>query len=235
MKPTSPLPWLARLASLPLLFFFLAMLAGEGPPAPWRLSRRELLYLAGLAALYGGLAAAWFRPAWGGAASLAGWAGLSLLAGRPAFDAPLSLPALVALLYLACGSARPAARPRWVTPILYGPLPVLLLLAANEIFGHPPLLARPAQSAEELAGAWAGPGPATLYLDRYGRLTGSLWQTRVDAQLRPNRTRFGRLLGWRSDYAAHTAGRTVYLIDQAAPNRWRVYDAASGRSVLLQR
>lgn len=237
MTPThiaSHLRWLARIAGSLLLIFLLAFLIGEGPPAPWRLSSREMLYFAGLAALYGGLTLAWFHPVWGGATSLAGWLWLSVLVGRPAWDAPLSLPALTGLIHLASASA-PPFRPRWVTVLLYGPLPVFVLLAANEIFGNPPLLARPPHPAADLAGIWSGPGPATMNVDRYGRLTGQLWQTQIDAQLRPNRSWFGRLLGWRTDYTALTAGRHICLIDDAGPNRLRVYDSASARSLLLQR
>jgi hypothetical protein len=55
-----------------MVLFILAFLIGEGPPALTRMTRRELLFSAGMACLFLGLVVAWFREGWGGLLSVVG-------------------------------------------------------------------------------------------------------------------------------------------------------------------
>jgi hypothetical protein len=75
--------WVARIAGTLVALFFLAFVAGEGPPPVSRLSFKEDLIFLAMGALFLGLLLAWKWPYWGGAIPLAGFAYL-ILADRRA-------------------------------------------------------------------------------------------------------------------------------------------------------
>lgn len=211
---------LARLTSALILLFFLAFVVAEGPPNPFRLTASENLYAAGMLALYGGLALAWIKPAWGGACSVAGWLYLGVLSREIPLDWPLAVPAAIGLLFLLTANATKTPAPRWLKVVLYGPLPVFVLLCANEMFGNPPWMATSERPIAELAGAWSGPN-AAITITPAGAVTGNLGGVPVqDAQWTPNRSWFGRLLRWRTDYRIRgtlAGGQTVNILLNGEP------------------
>lgn len=193
------LPTFARLAGGLLFLFFVAMIVGEGPPNPLELTARESLYGVGMLLLYGGLAVAWFRADWGGGMSVAGWVFLAVLSGKLPLDWPVAAPAFVGLVHLICGWMG------WVK-VRRPPLVVCLMLAgfvalcANEMFGNPPLMATGERPLAEMAGEWED-GEVKLRIDAMGAVNGALGDVSIGtARLEPNRSWFGRLLGWRTDY-----------------------------------
>lgn len=194
------LTWVARITGL-LLFLFVLPFAFGGPGwIQWsRLSGKEQLGLIAFGALYGGLLVAWFQPVWGGALTVGGWIAHPVAA--PLFLAPM----LIGIIHLVF--RRPEGPvPRWLRLVLAGPLPVFVLLSANEILGNPPLMATfPADPT----GVWmldrrCAP-PCEIRIDRDRTVTGC-----VSGRIEPNRSWFGRLLNWRTDYRI---GATV-LINQ---------------------
>ena len=188
---------LARLTGTLLLLFFLAFVLAEGPPNPLRLTASEALYALGMLALYGGLALAWRHPKWGGAVTLGGWLFLAILSGRVPFDWPLALPATVGVLFLLSANAPKRPTPTWAKVLLYGPLPVFVLLCANEMFGNPPLMA---VSIGEHTGPCSVPN-AAITVASDATVTGTVTGIPIQrARMEPNRSWFGRLLGWRTDY-----------------------------------
>jgi hypothetical protein len=80
---------------------------------------------------------------------------------------------------------------------------IFALLAANEILGNPPLMT-PGFHASNLQGEWRGKGRAgdlrmTIHPD--GSIAGTLDGVSVSAgRMQRNRTWFGRLMHWRTDY-----------------------------------
>ena len=81
-----------------------------------------------------------------------------------------------------------------------GPLPLFVLLCANEMFGNPPLMATLERPVAQLAGPCSIPG-ATLTIHPDATVTGAIRGVAIQsARLTPNRSWFGRLLGWRTDY-----------------------------------
>jgi hypothetical protein len=208
---------LARLTGTLLLLFFLAFVLAEGPPNPLRLTASEALYAAGMLALYGGLALAWRNAKWGGAVTIGGWLFLAILSGRVPFDWPLALPAAVGVLFLVSANAPKPPTPLWAKALLYGPLPVFVLLCANEMFGNPPLMAVP---VGELTGTCSVPSAAiTVHSD--ATVTGTVANVPIQrARIEPNRSWFGRLLGWRTDYRIRgelTTGEPLNILLNAKP------------------
>jgi hypothetical protein len=193
------LPTFARLAGGLLFLFFAAMVVGEGPPNPLRLTARENLYAVGMLLLYGGLAVAWFRADWGGAMTVGGWVYLALLSWELPLDWPLAAPGIVGAVHAVCAWAGwvKVRRPSLVVCVL---LAGFVGLCANEMFGNPPLMASGERPLAELAGDW-GDGEARLRIDATGVVSGTVGADSIGtARLEPNRSWFGRLLGWRTDY-----------------------------------
>ena len=94
--------WIARIAGTLMVLFLLAFVIGEGFPNLAQMTARERLYGLGMAALFLGLVVAWFREGWGGLLSLAGWGFLAVLAHRPPWSLPFTIPATIGLLHLGC-------------------------------------------------------------------------------------------------------------------------------------
>ena len=206
--------WVARVAGTLLFLFFVAFVAGEGPPPLAALSPHERAYWAGLIALFGGLALACVWESWGASLTLAAWLFLWMLAGRAPTAALFLLPAAIALLHGICWlrlrfpapalgppppAARLASRIAWVLVAAFA------LLCANEMFGNPPLMTPPLHPSAALAGHWhTAPGSilsAELEIHPDGAVTGTFADVPLDrARIANNRTWFGRLMHWRSEY-----------------------------------
>jgi hypothetical protein len=194
--------WTARILGTLSVLFFLALVVGEGPPNPFSLAWRENLSLLCMMLLFGGLAVAWRWEVWGGALSLAGYAGFALLNLNHLRMPAIQIPAAIGCLHLICGLRLHRAAPagaaftlgRGVVTAGCATLGVFLLLCTNEIFGNPPLMTPPLHSGADLTGTWSAPD-RTLTVARDGAVTGV-----VAGRLTRNRTWFGRLMGWRTDY-----------------------------------
>src|ERR1039457_5313504 len=98
--------WTARILGTLMVLFLLAFVFGEGPPPFARMTVRELCYALGVGGLFLGLIIAWFWEGWGGLLSVLGWGFLAVLARRPAWDLPFSIPAAIGLLHLDRKSTR---------------------------------------------------------------------------------------------------------------------------------
>src|ERR1017187_19714 len=94
--------WTARILGSLMVLFVLTFVFGEGPPPLLRMTAREQLYALGMGSLFLGLAVAWFWEGWGGLLSLLRWALLAVLAKKPAWDLPFSIPMAIGLLHLLC-------------------------------------------------------------------------------------------------------------------------------------
>jgi len=207
--------WTARILGTLWVLFFLAFVFGEGPPPVMRMPPREQFYLLGICLLFGGLVLAWFREGWGGAIAVCAWALLSVMAGKPVGSWFLGIPAIVGLLHILCwlrlrGTA-PAetGTPRLVWYLL-PPLGIFVLLCLNEVFGQPPLMT-PSRPPIVLAGNWSDENAAfTIAPD--GAVSGEvLGQPLSNGRFIGNRSWFGRLMNWRTDYLIRgsAGGRSV--------------------------
>ena len=92
-----------------------------------------------------------------------------------------------------------------------------MLLCANEMFGNPPLKAVP---LAELTGTCSVPSAAiTVHPD--ATVIGTVANVPIQrARLKPNRSWFGRLLGWRTDYRIRgglTTGKPLNIQLNAKP------------------
>lgn len=188
---------LARFAGLAVFLFFAAMVVADGPPNPLHLSLRQNLYGLVLIVLFSGLALAFFRPLGGGLFSLGSWFLLALLSWKLPLDAPFLIPALIAAFHVALA--------RYTTPAklplaLHAAFACLLLIAGNEMFGQPPLFARLTSPTAKLTGKWISPG-IQLQIEQDAKVSGDIDGIAIaEAKIYPNRTLFGQLIHWRSDY-----------------------------------
>ena len=215
--------WVARIAGSLIVLFALAFLIGEGFPDLAKMGARELLILLALGCLALGLVVAWLWEAWGGLITVFAWVFVSVLAKGMAGGWALLLPA-IGLLHLLCwwrlrgtAPARPAnaaALSRFkLHYVFWGLLGVFLLLCANEIFGNPPLMARPVRPLEEMAGTWSAvlttvsgqpliaEIPVVLTIEPDGSVAGTIGDAKLTGgRLLPNRSWFGRLMKWRTEF-----------------------------------
>jgi hypothetical protein len=208
--------WVARIAGSAMVVLFVAFAAGEGLPHWNTLATRERLIFLAWACVLAGLAAAWKWEGFGGALALVG-AGL-LCAG----DAGLARVWLVwicagaAALHLACWftlRSRPhggtSIRPAWAAAFFVA-IGLFLALAANEIFGMPPLMTPSFDSQAGVVGAWRDQN-VSLKVNPDGSVSGQVGDEAIaHGRLWGNRSWFGRLMNWRTDYLVRgdLAGRS---------------------------
>lgn len=186
-----------------MVLFVLSFLVAEGPPPLSRMTTHEQLFALGMALLFLGLVAAWFSQTWGGLLSVAGWLFLLFVAGKQAMRWPFVIPAAIGVLHVLCGTVfrgrGAVALPRGV----WGILAIFVVLCANEMFGNPPLMTpAPGVLPPGLAGTWVTDDGLTRFtIQPDGNVTGSIGGTALnDARLTRNRSWFGRILHWRTDY-----------------------------------
>jgi hypothetical protein len=201
---------------------------------------REQFYAVGVGSLFLGLIIARFWEGWGGLLSLLGWGFLAILAKRPAWDLPFSIPAAMGLLHLVCwwglrGPASPQAPVnaatraglRMLFSFLWVSLAAFILLCANEIFGQPPLMTRTGRPPAGMVGTWYAnlttvsrrslPDaiPAVFTIGPDGSVSGTVGNAALtNGHLVVNRSWFGRLMNWRTDYVMRgnvvAGGRVVW-------------------------
>lgn len=218
--------WTARIAGTLIVLFFLAFLLGEGPPSVSRMTAHERMFGLGVFVMLVGLVLAWFREGWGGAASVAGWGFLALIARRGPWNLPFLLPAVIGAVHILCwwrlSGPAPPLRPmnpamqaglRIVFPVLWVALAGFVVLAANEAFGMPPLMTPAFHPSPDMVGTWHAtlttvsrqhlPGDLAVEftIGPDGSVTGSVGGAAVnDGRIVWNRSWFGRLMKWRTEY-----------------------------------
>lgn len=206
-------------------FFAADVVSRLGSPNPTRLRPQEWVLVAGLALLTLGLAAAWIWEGWGGLISVAGFALMATQAPRQ-ISAVLPFLAMTAVgvLHILCWwrlrGPRQAAEPvpeakralRKVHASGWPMLGVFVLLCANEMFGQPPWMAGSKPPAD-IVGTWSATLTAlrgeqlsdeirvSYTIDPDGSVSGSIGETTLaGARSFHNRSWFGHLLHWRTDY-----------------------------------
>jgi len=218
--------WATRIVGALLLLFFLAFVFGEGPPSLAQMTAQEQLYGLGVVILFLGLIVAWCWEGWGGLMSVLAWGYLAVLAGRPPWGLMFSIPAFVGLTHILCWwrlrGPVPASAPTDVAArvrlkrlfiFLWVFLAAFLLLCANEVFGRPPLMARGGRPPAGLVGTWHAklttvslqtlPGEILVVftIGPDGSVTGTVGNAALmRGRFTRNRSWFGRLMGWRTEY-----------------------------------
>lgn len=216
--------WVARIMGTLMALFFLAFVAGEGPPPLFRLSLQQNLHFLAMAALFVGLLLAWKWELPGGLIPLAGFVLLLRIEGvRPLAGALFLLPAGIAVLNLLCWwglrAGAPAGGAAWQAPkpallaagVCAG---VFVALCANEMFLNPPLMTAAFRPPAAITGEWR----ATLTAARAdaassalevvfvihpdGSVTGQVGDAALTSgRMENNRSWFGSLMNWREEYA----------------------------------
>ena len=202
--------WTARIAGTLMALFFLVFFVGEGFPAIFRLPWRESLSVLALTTVAAGLLLAWKWEGLGGAVALAAIVAFTLLIGmRGTRTSILLLPAAIGLLHVACWwSLRSAwvdwALPRRILAVVGLAVVVFVLLSANEMFGMPPLMTPALHPSPDMVGTWEAKLPtmdAVFTINPDASVSGSIGDASlISARIVYNRTWFGRLMHWRTDY-----------------------------------
>ncbi len=197
--------WIARILGTLSVLFFLALVFGEGLPNLFKLTATEDLSFLCMTLLFAGLGLAWFREDLSGALTLAAFGALVAISRSYLHMPAVQIPAAVGALHLVCWYVyrrhpRELEIPRPVAVSLSAIFGVFLLLWANEIFGNPPLTTPALRPGADLIGTWSS-GGQTLTIRSDGTVSGA-----VTGTIRNNRTWFGRLMHWRTDYMIPGAG-----------------------------
>jgi hypothetical protein len=200
--------WTARIAGTLMALFFLAFFVGEGFPNIFRLHWRESLSVLALSAVVVGLLLAWIWEGLGGAVALAGTVLFMLLTGTRGIGL-LLVPAAIGLLHVVCWWSLRSGGAGWEVPrkilaIVGLAVVVFILLCANEMFGMPPLMTPALHPSPELVGTWEANLPtmdAVFTINPDASVSGRIGDATVmNARVIYNRSWFGRLMHWRTDY-----------------------------------
>jgi hypothetical protein len=218
--------WTARILGTLMVLFLAAFVFGGGPPRFSQMTGWAQLYSLGMGSLFLGLILAWRWEGWGGLLSVLGWGFLAVLTRRPPWGWVLAIPAAMGLLHLLCwwrlrgpaphsGPVDPAksARIRMLFPVLWAILAAFLLLCANEMFGQPPLMTLTGPPPPEMVGTWQAnlttvlrqplfdAPPVSFTIGPDGSVSGSIGSaTLTNGRFVRNRSWFGRLMNWRTEY-----------------------------------
>ena len=202
--------WTARIAGTLMALFFLAFSVGEGFPPIFRLPWRESLSVLALTAVAAGLLLAWKWEGLGGAVALAGIVVSTLLIGmRGIRTSLLLLPAAIGLLHVVCWWRLRSAFVDWEVPrkvvaVIGLAVVVFVLLSANEIFGMPPLMTPAFHPSPNMVGTWEArltTMDAVFTIDADATVSGRIGDASlISARIVYNRSWFGRLMHWRTDY-----------------------------------
>lgn len=227
--------WTARIAGTLMVLFFLAFAVGEGFSEFTRLTVREKWMFAGMGLLLAGLLLAWFREGWGGVVSIAGWSLMVIVERRMLGVWPFSIAAATGLLHVLCwlrlrGPAPPSKplyrRTRAFLILLGAALMAFVLLCANEMFNQPPLMTPAFRPSPEIVGSWratvAGDVGVVFEINSDGSVSGSVGDASVvGGKIVLNRSWFGRLIHWRTDYLIRgSLSRAVEALGGTAGSRF---------------
>ncbi len=94
--------WTATILGTLFFLMFLALVFGEGPPNPFKVSATENLSFLFMTILFLGLVLAWFREGLGGAITLAAFATLILISRSHLHMPALQIPAAIGALHVIC-------------------------------------------------------------------------------------------------------------------------------------
>ncbi len=204
--------WAARLLGTLLFLFLLAFFVGEGPPRVSNLSGGDVAALSGWIILGAGFLIAWKWEVAGGLMILAA----VLWKGKIPAMWLLCLSGGIGLTHVLCAAVlRNDRTARWapirwsrykgrVAAALGTAAGVVALLAANEMFGMPPVMTPELRPTDSIAGAWQadlGGGQIRLNIAKGGAVAGSIAGVPIAAaHLMRNRSWFGRLMNWRTEY-----------------------------------
>jgi hypothetical protein len=200
--------WTARIAGTLMALFFLVFFVGEGFPPIFRLPWRESLSVLLMSAMVAGLLLAWKWEGLGGAVALAGMVLFMLLTGTRGIGL-LLVPAAIGLLHVVCWWSLRSGGAAWEVPrkilaIVGLAVVVFILLCANEMFGMPPLMTPALHPPPELVGTWEANLPtadAVFTINPDASVSGRIGDATVmNARIIYNRSWFGRLMHWRTDY-----------------------------------
>jgi len=110
---------------------------------------------------------------------------------------------------------------------------LILVLCANEIFGLPPLMTKQGSIPAEIAGAWEADLTAVsgrrlpdaiavkLRIGQDGSVIGTIGAAEAAGKLTANRTWFGRMMHWRTEYIIQgTLSRVVESFGGTAGDRF---------------
>ena len=98
--------WTASILGTLFVLMFLALVFGEGPPNPFKVSATENLSFLFITILFLGLLLAWFREGLGGAITVASFAALVLISRSHRHMPALLIPTAVGVLHMICWYAR---------------------------------------------------------------------------------------------------------------------------------
>lgn len=94
--------WTATILGTLFVLMFLALVFGEGPPNPFKVSATENLSFFLMTVLFLGLVLAWFREGLGGAITVAAFAALVLISRSYLHLPALLIPAAIGVLHMIC-------------------------------------------------------------------------------------------------------------------------------------
>jgi hypothetical protein len=227
--------WTARILGTLMVLFLLAFVFGEGLPSLARMTAREQFYALCLGGMFLGLIVAWFWEGWGGLLSVLGWGLLGVIAKLPVWLLPFSIPPAIGLLHLLCwwrlrsqpaapapGNAAGRAGFSTLYTLLWVALAAFVLMCANEIFGNPPLMTGTGRLPAEMAGTWHASLTMASRQPPDGSVSGTVGDaTLTNGEFIRNRSWFGRLMNWRTDYMIRgTLSQVVESYGGAAGDRF---------------
>ena len=190
-----------------MALFFLAFFVGEGFPNIFRLPWRESLSVLAISAVVVGLLLAWIWEGLGGAVVLAAIVLMPLIGMRGI--GLFLVAAVIGLLHVVCWWRLRSAAVGWEVPrkvlIVVGlAVGVFILLCANEAFGMPPLMTPALHPPPDMVGAWEGnlgSMNAVFTINPDASVSGRIGDaTLINGRMIYNRSWFGRLMHWRTDY-----------------------------------
>lgn len=94
--------WTASILGTLFVLMFLALVFGEGPPNPFKVSAMENLSFLVMTMLFLGLVLAWFREGLGGAITVTAFATLVLISRSHLHLPALQIPAAIGVLHMIC-------------------------------------------------------------------------------------------------------------------------------------
>jgi hypothetical protein len=201
--------WTARIVGTSMALFFLAFFVGEGFPPIFRLPWRESLSVLLMSAMMAGLLLAWKWEGLGGAVALAAVGLMPLIGMRGIGTWLFLLPAATGLLHVVCWWRLRSAGVGWEVPrrvlaVVGLAVVVSILLCANEMFGMPPLMTPAFHPPRDMTGTWEARWTtmdAVFTINPDASVSGRIGDaTVIGGRIVYNRSWFGRLMHWRTDY-----------------------------------